>query len=180
LAFVNWPVGVKPENPATVMPRAMEDRIHGYYVFRNQWQDENDILVSALLGYGPKDAYKPQFGPIYLWGLKKKYAFGKFLSAGPADFTPGPNGGVVSTGTQCLGVDFSGASGAPAVLALAGIEGPKPDATVNTTSLTVDGKTILIVTVQDGQPPAVKADGNRIAVGGQTIAWSGGRFVFGK
>jgi hypothetical protein len=77
-------------------------------------------------------------------------------------------------------VDFSGASGVPVVIALAGIDGPKPDATVNTTSLTVDGKTILIVTVQDGQPPVVKADGNRIAVGGQTIVWSGGRFTFGK
>jgi hypothetical protein len=180
MAFVNWPIGIEPENPGKIMPRAMEDRTYGYYVFRNRWQDGNDVLVSALLGYGPKDSFKPQAGPIYLWGLGKKYSFGNFQSEAPAEFTCGPDGGVVATATQCLGVDFSGASGAPAVIALAGIEGPKPDATVNVTSVTVAGKTILIVTVQDGQPPAVKADGNRIAVGGQTIAWSGGRFVVGK
>ena len=176
LAFVNWPVGVKPENPATVMPRAMEDRIHGYYVFRNRWQDENDILVSALLGYGPKDAYKPQYGPIYLWGLKKKYVFGNFKSAGPADFTSGPNGGVVSTGTQCLGVDFSGASGAPALIALVGIDAPKAD---NLLAVTPAGK-VAIVTMQSGKAPEVKADGDKITVGGQTVTWDGRRVVFGK
>jgi hypothetical protein len=176
MAFVNWPIGVKPENPATVIPKAVEDRVHGYYMFRNQWQDENDIIVTALLGYGPKDAYKPQFGPIYLWGLGKKYSFGKFLSAGPADFKPGPNGGVVSTGTQCLGVDFSGASGAPAVIALVGIDAPKAD---NLLTVTPAGK-ITIVTMQSGKAPEVKADGDKVTIGGQTITWDGKKIAFGK
>jgi hypothetical protein len=180
LAFVNWPVGVKAENPATVMPKAMEDRVHGYYVFRNRWQDGDDILVSALLGYGPKDAYKPQSGPIYLWGLGRKYSFGSFKSPGPAEFVPGPNGGVVSTGTQCLGVDFCGASGAPALIALAGIEGPKPDGTVNVTSVDLAGQKVNIVTMQTGKAPEVKAEAGRIAIGGQTIAWDGKKLVFGN
>jgi hypothetical protein len=176
LAFVNWPVGVAPENPEKVLPRAMEDRIHGYYVFRNQWKDENDILVSALLGYGPRDAYKPQAGPIYLWGLGKKYSFGSFKSAGPAEFVSGTNGGVVSTGTQCLGVDFSGASGAPALIALVGIDAPMAD---NLLSVTPAGK-ITIVTMQSGKAPEVKADGDKVTVGGQTITWDGKKVVFGK
>jgi hypothetical protein len=180
LAFVNWPVGVEPRNPAEVMPTAMEDRIHGYYVFRNRWQDENDILVSALLGYGPKDSYKPQYGPIYLWGLGKKHSFGDFRSMAPADFLPGPDGGVVSTGTQCLGVDFSGACGAPALLALVGIEGPKPDDTVHVTPVDVAGRKVNIVTVQSGKAPDVKADGDTITVGGRTIRWDGTKLVFGK
>lgn len=180
LAFVNWPVGVEPQNPAAVMPKAMEDRVHGYYVFRNRWQDANDILVSALLGYGPKDGYKPQYGPVYLWGLGKKYSFGKFLSSQPAEFAPGPNGGVVSTGTQCLGVDFSGASGAPAVIALVGIEGPKSDGTVNVTPIELAGQTVNIVTMQNGKAPEVKADGGKVTVGGQTITWEGKRLVFAK
>jgi hypothetical protein len=72
MPFVNWPIGVTPENPATVMPRAMEDRVHGYYVFRNQWQDANDILVTDLLGYGPKDACKPQYGPANRYTRKAR------------------------------------------------------------------------------------------------------------
>lgn len=185
LAFVNWPVGVEPQNPATVMPKAMEDRIHGYYVFRNRWQDENDILVSALLGYGPKDGYKPQYGPIYLWGLGKKYSFGDFRSQAPAEFLPGPDGGVVSTGTQCLGVDFSGACGAPALLALVGIEGPKPDDTVHVTPVELAGQKVNIVTMQSGKAaggkaPDVKADGDKIVVGGQSITWDGKKIVFGR
>jgi hypothetical protein len=180
LAFVNWPVGVQPENPEKVMPKAMEDRVHGYYVFRNQWKDENDVLVSALLGYGPKDAYKPQAGPIYLWGLGKKYSFGSFRSSGPAEFVPGANGGVVGTGTQCLGVDFSGASGAPALLALVGIEGPKPDGAVTVTPVELAGLKANIVIMQNGKGPEVKAEGDRIVVGGQTITWDGKKFMFGK
>lgn len=180
LAFVNWPVGVEPQNPATVLPKAMEDRTHGYYVFRNRWQDDNDILVSALLGYGPKDVYKPQYGPIYLWGLGKKYSFGNFRSAAPADFRPGPDGGVVSTDTQCLGVDFSGASGAPALLALVGIDGPKPDDTVHVTPVELAGQKVTIVIMQAGQAPAVNVDGGTVTVGAQTITWDGRKLAFGR
>jgi hypothetical protein len=180
LAFVNWPVGMEPENPAKVMPKAMEDRIHGYYVFRNQWKDENDILISALLGYGPKDAYVPQHGPVYLWGLGQKYSFGVFKSDGPAEFAPGPNGGVVSAGAQCLAVDFSGVCGAPALLALAGIEGPESDGTVKVTSLDLAGRKINVLTMQANKAPEVKVEAGKITVGGQTIAWDGKKFVFGK
>jgi hypothetical protein len=180
LAFVNWPVGITPENPEKVLPRAMEDRTHGYYVFRNRWQDENDILVSALLGYGPKDAFKPQFGPIYLWGLGTKCAFGDFRSAAPAEFVPGPHGGVVSTDTQCLGVDFSGASGAPVVIALVGIDGPKPGDKRAVNTVDVGGGRVTIVTLQEGQAPTVSAAGDKIVVGGQALTFDGRKVVFSK
>ena len=147
---------------------------------RDQWKDENDILVSALLGYGPKDGYKPQYGSIYLWGLGKKYSFGSFKSTSPAEFAPGPNGGVVSTGTQCLAVDFSGASGAPALMALVGMEGPKSDGTVNVTSVDLSGQKVNVVTMQDGKAPAVKVEGGKIAAGGQTIIWDGRKVVFAR
>ena len=68
-AFVNWPIGVGAKNPAGVLPQAMEDRTHGYYCFRNRWKDGDDIVVTALLGYGPKGDYKPKFGPVVVWGL---------------------------------------------------------------------------------------------------------------
>jgi len=180
LAFANWPVGAAPENPEKVMPKAMEDRIHGYYVFRNQWKDGNDILVSALLGYGPKDAYKPQAGPIYLWGFGKKQSFGSFRAAAPAEFTAGPNGGVVSTGTQCLAVDFSGASGAPALIVLVDIAGPKAGGEVAVNSVDVGETKVTVVTLQQGQAPAVKAEGGKITVGGQTVSVDGHKVVFGK
>jgi len=180
LAFVNWPLGVEPENPEKVMPKAMEDRVHGYYVFRNQWKDENDILVSALLGYGPKDAYRPTPGPILLWGLGKKHTFGSFKSDGPAEFSPNANGGVVGTGSQCLAVDFSGASGAPALLALVGIEGPKGGGDLATNAVDLGGTKVTVITMQEGQAPAVKAEGDKIVVGGQTIALAGKKIVLAK
>ena len=122
MSFVNWPIGIEPANPVKVMPKAMEDRIHGYYVFRNRWKDADDIVVSALLGYGPTDAYYPQSGPIYVWGYGQKFSFGKFLSGRPGTFEPKADGSglVVADGKQ-LAVDMSGASGAGLLIASIGI-----------------------------------------------------------
>jgi hypothetical protein len=183
-SFVNWPVGVEPVNPAELMPRAIEDRVHGYYVFRNRWQDGNDILVSALLGYGPKDAYRPKRGPIYLWGLGQKFSFGKFLSDGPATFVRGERGGVVSTGSQCLAVDFSGKSGAPLLMALVGIDGPDTTARggelLSVNRVKSGGTEVVVVTLQDGEAPPVKVEGNRVVVGKQTVSVDGNRIVLGE
>jgi hypothetical protein len=52
-SFINWPMGIEPKNPATVLPLAAVDRIHGYFVARNRWQDSDDIIVTHWLEYGP-------------------------------------------------------------------------------------------------------------------------------
>ncbi len=45
-AFINWPLGTEEKNPGDVLPRAVEDKKMGFYMFRNRWQDENDIIVT--------------------------------------------------------------------------------------------------------------------------------------
>ena len=60
------------------------------------------------------------------------------------------------------------------------IECPKPDGTVNVTSVDLAGQQVSVVTMQAGKAPEVKADGNKIAVGGQTVAWDGKKFVFAR
>ncbi len=47
-AFVNWPVGTAPANPATILPHGYTDSIYGFYAWRNRWQNENDAVVTWL------------------------------------------------------------------------------------------------------------------------------------
>ncbi|MEI7766537.1 MAG: PKD domain-containing protein [Phycisphaerae bacterium] len=69
-ALVNWPIGQKPANPATVMPKAICDSLHGYYVIRNRWQDADDVVISMLAGIG---SYRQQKG----WrGMNETKVFG--------------------------------------------------------------------------------------------------------
>jgi len=37
----------KEENPEKTLPKVAEDRGMGQYIFRNQWKDENDIIVAV-------------------------------------------------------------------------------------------------------------------------------------
>ena len=47
--FANYPLDLKEANPARVMPRVAVDKERGGYVFRNRWQDRNDIVVTLFL-----------------------------------------------------------------------------------------------------------------------------------
>jgi hypothetical protein len=69
---------------------------------------------------------------------------------------------------------------APALVVLAGIEGPESDGTVKVTSLDFAGRKIHVLTMQANKAPEVKVEAGKITVGGQTIAWDGKKFVFGK
>jgi hypothetical protein len=186
MAFVNWPIGLEPKNPAGIVPQAIEDRVHGYYCFRNGWKDGEDIVVTALLGWGPKDAYKPAFGPIVVWGLGKRWEFGSFTAAGPGEFVARPDGsGLVAAEGKCLAVDFSGASGAPLLLAAAGVgqapAGADPrNALGNFSTAEAGGQKFLILTLSKGKHPPVDSLGDDVTVGGQTVRFDGKRIVFGK
>jgi len=181
VSFVNWPIGVEPKNPAGILPQALEDRIHGYYCFRNRWQDADDIVVTALLGYGPKGDYKPKFGPVVVWGLGKRYEFGSLTAPKPADFTAQPDGsGVIAAGDNHLAVDFSGASGAPLLLVGIGIGEGKGDATARFTTVNVGGRAFTVLTLSKDRHPEVKVEGDKVVVGGRTVRFDGQRLVLGK
>ncbi|WP_145087227.1 hypothetical protein [Anatilimnocola aggregata] len=181
VAFVNWPIGAEPRNPAGIIPQAMEDRIHGYYCFRNQWKDANDIVVTALLGYGPKDAYKPKFGPIVVWGLGQRYEFGSLTATKPATFTTHANGsGVIAAEEKHLAVDFSGASGVPLLLVSIGVGEGKSDGVAQFTKQMVGGQSLSIMTLTKGTHPVAKVEGDKLVIGGQTITFDGKGIVFAK
>ncbi len=183
MAFLTWPLGVKPANPETVMPKAMSDATFGYYVFRNRWQDGDDILVSALLGYGPKDSYLPQFGPIYVWGYGQKFSFGSFLADETDLYEPQKDGsGLVVAGGKQLAVDMSGTSGAGVLLATIGIgegKGGANDVKLSSQTVTLGGQAVTLTMLVKGAVPEIKVAGDKALIGGQTVSFDGKRVVFG-
>jgi len=49
LAFINWPIGLKPKNPGNVIGHVNADRYMGHYMFRKQWKDANDIYAEPVI-----------------------------------------------------------------------------------------------------------------------------------
>jgi hypothetical protein len=74
-ALVNWPIGVEPANPASVLPHHHVDRVNDYFVSRNRWQDGSDIVVTFSTGGGPWGYHRPKSR-----GSIKARAFGHSFS----------------------------------------------------------------------------------------------------
>lgn len=181
LALVNWPLGQAEANPGTVLPRAVEDKKFAFYMFRNKWEGPDDIVVTALLK-SSRGNYRVSGGEIMIWGLGRKSVFPVRVTGEPTFFEATVSGGVVSTSMGSLGVDFSGASGAQALLVLAGpvegtVQGGKGD-TVQTISTGTNH--FVILTLQKGTPPVAKAEGDAVRIGEQGISYDGKRIRFGK
>lgn len=49
LSFLHYPLDLKPEPPAKVMPLTWAADTFGYHTFRNGWQDENDFIGQVFL-----------------------------------------------------------------------------------------------------------------------------------
>jgi hypothetical protein len=175
-AFVNWPVGLKERNPAEVLPLCTRDSIHGFYVWRNRWQDENDIVISAYQGTGPKGFVSPPSAEssLKVVAFGKKFDWGKLDAEKATHWQPGPRGetSVLTTGGGVsLAVDFSKASGADAMLVITGAaEGQKVK--LGNTELTFKFLTA-------GQEPAVRVEGSKAVVGKQTVSIKAGNLVLG-
>ena len=103
LAFVNWPFGQAEKNPGDVLPRAVEDKAMGFYMFRNRWQDGDDIVVTALLK-NTKGNYDVKGGDILVWGLGQKTSFPVKVTGSATYFEATPAGGVVSTSAGSFGI----------------------------------------------------------------------------
>ena len=170
VSFVNWPVGVTPANPATVLPHAIFDSNKGYTVFRNRWQDGDDIVITSLLGYGPADGYTPGGGPILAFAYGQKLALGS-LAGKAGKFTPSPAGGVTvaDDGAGILAFDASGASGADALLVAVGA-GLKGGANATLHQVSAGGTEVQILAFAKGRAvPAPTVEGAVITIGGQKI-----------
>ena len=179
LSFVNWPFGETETNPGDVLPRAVEDKAAGHYMFRNRWRDADDIIVSALLRPS-KGHYGVKAGQILVWGLGQKSVFPVQVSGATKFFEAGPGGGVVSTSAGSLGVDFSGKSGADAVLVLGGpIRGGVAEKTSGPVAVrmvsTPGGGTFVVMTLTaTGRHPVAMLDGDVLRLGEQRIAFENG------
>ena len=176
LSFINWPIGMKEKNPAEVLPKAVVDKIHGYYVFRNRWQDKDDIVVTVLLTSGPQGYIKIGPDDVMVWGLGRREKLGTFgFSVQTTYYRAAKDGSGVVAGScgNCLAVDFSRASGADALVVMTG-PGAKEGAAVQA------GKTTFhVLTLQQGQPPKIEVAGDGLRIGRQTVGFDGKKIVLG-
>ena len=141
-AFVNYPLGVAPQNPSQLLGKVLAGSQKGFYVFRNRWQDENDFVASIYLK--PEKIKKtwsfPDAGSFRFWGLGSRWAVAGLSERGRAAenvlLTTDPDpiaqlvwrktrsdgSGVVSLAAgdwlRSFGVDYSSLSGSPALVAI--------------------------------------------------------------
>lgn len=195
LALVNWPFDQAAVNPAQVasLPRALVDRRAGLAVFRDRWQDEDDIVVSIHLGSMYPAVYDyAKVEPVKVWGLGRRLDFPAVLSASALRhaqvFADGSGTlawrSLISDrpGDGAFAVDFSATAGVPLVVAGYGpgvgerfrVLSARPerqdfdDGVVrNEHRLEVAGQTVWVLTVGSGEPPPVAVAGDGVTVGGQ-------------
>jgi hypothetical protein len=175
LSFVNWPLGMQAVNPAECIPRASVDHTYGYCMFRNRWQDENDIVITLLAKRPRQHTKADEIGPIWITAYGRDLRWGR-MNGEIKHFEVTQDGcGIVavSDGT-CLAVDFSQASGVEGMLVMTG-PGAPGDSTV-----TVGGTKFSFKFLGPGAAPAPKVEGGKIHVGGQTVEFKNGIIVLGK
>jgi hypothetical protein len=224
-ALANWPIDVAEKNPAEIFPLAYLEEGPGYCVFRNGWADKGNMVVTALMGSSPKAGRgMAAGGSVMIAGHGIKYTFpgmfhtskatySKFYKDGSgvvsatvlpeADHKTPPQLAALPKTPTSLAVDFSGASGAPLLVAQVGPQvghavgywmtisklnlatamkeasGVDGYATKTTVVATDPVNPWAIVTLQKGEAPTVKVDGNKVTVGGQTLVFDGEKIVLG-
>lgn len=175
LAFVNWPFGEEEKNPAACIPQAVRDEKFGFYMMRNRWQDENDVLVQ-IQTKSTRGWHKASTkGDIHVWAGDKKIKWGQ-LRGTITHWQPASDGSAIATSVDgtSLAVDFSKASGADAMLVMTG-----PTAGRGTT-VKVGGREYSFLFVGGDDPPQPKADGDSVAIGAQRVSFAGGHITIDK
>lgn len=205
--FTNWPCDdVKPLNPGEVIPKAVVDSQHGYYQFRNRWQDADDCFTAFLLNQNLRHGYikgSPRGGVLYVFGHGLKYYAANWPSGSKPDgFSSETDGSSVLTirhaagSTSALLVDYSQQSGASAVIVLARAW-PAENADAKTvwfTRATQDAKKgdaalmrywlgdfaggSLVIVIGKGELPKPQFSGDTLTVGKQTYTWRDNTLVF--
>lgn len=183
LALVNWPIGLQERNPADTLPRVLRDGTHDYVVFRNRWQDGDDVVVTAMVNQ--PEGTDPS-GAVVV-GLGTHVADIAGPDAGPVTgFAATPDGsGWIAAKGRALVVDFGRGAGCDAVIV--GIrpkgtsavrplmpKGERDGARARLTSLDVGRLVCQVLTLSaDGRHPEPRADGDVLVVGGQRYAFDG-------
>ena len=184
LALINWPTfqGIEEKNPADCLPRTSADHLYDYYVFRNEWKGPDDIVTTLLINL--PEGTKPR--EVMVWGLGTRNGFGEpKRGAKVTHYAAGQDGsGTLAAGDYALAVDYSKASDADALIVSVGGGTPKPDAKggdkVKVRSVTAGGTTFAVMTLAaSGRHPEVKAAGDGLAIGRQTVKFAGGKLALG-
>jgi hypothetical protein len=192
-AFINWPFTEAAENPEKTIPKAIADRHLGQFLFRNRWQDGDDTVVGVLFGGRSGDRNVKR---LMVWGLGQQMEFcnlkqsivgsDKVGQVGEIKaWKPAADGsGVLTVGGASVGIDFSKASGADAVVVVVGdgatgsLKGGGPKA--RTSTVQAGGQTFAILTLSSGVHPEPKTEGDKVILGGQTIGFDGIAITFAK
>ena len=169
LALVNWPFEMPSVNPGTVLPKAIHDDRWQFYAWRNRWQDEQDVIISILpegakgnMGAKAEESLTIQYaGQTMKWGN---------IRDGITDTLAQAEDGstILTTGDgSCLAIDFSGTSGADAMLVMTGPGAPKQHQYVH------DGNYFSLLFL-GGKMHEPKVTENGIQVGEQVISHQSG------
>ena len=156
----------------------MADSILGHYVFRNRWQDADDCIVAVLVG-ARGDKLGGRNCRIKAWGLQDHVSFGNLGKGETTFFRAAEDGsGVVASGANCIGVDFSKASGADGLVVMVGpaASGGQAGSHSKIVAVTAGGQTFQILIF--GTTPEPRADGDQVVIGKQSIRYDGGKLVF--
>lgn len=197
-SLINWPLGLAEQNPEHALPRAAVDTLHGHLVHRKQWQDGDDILVTAFLqtghaGYiGINDR-----NAIRVWGMGLRTDWRAGLAGTlPVHYESSEDGSgniTVRRGDDlsALGIDFSEAAGVPLLMVGYGPALPANrfrnagrDNGPNVRAQTVQAgdHRYVIITMQQGAGPNITAEGQGpeayVRIGNQTVRFDGRRLVF--
>ncbi len=84
-ALVGYREDTPRQNPAAILDKVLVDEQKGFFVFRNQWQDEHDVVASIYLKRQPRVGgwSFPEVGSFRITGLGTNWAM-----AGPGDGKP--------------------------------------------------------------------------------------------
>lgn len=180
MAFVNLPTDVEEANPAECMSRYVHDEKFGFFAFRNRFKDKDDILVSCQ-PHSTRGWHRAKKEAGELWiqtggkvrkGARMRGKVSHFRGAadGSGTVSVKSKGGEVT----CLAVDFSGASGAGAMLVMTGPGAP------DSNTVTAGGVTYSFLFMGEGKPSKPEVDGDRIVIGKQSVSMGDGKIVLGK
>lgn len=175
LSFINWPFGTEERNPADGIPRAVCGKKWGFYMFRNRWQDENDIVISIQTRNTRGWHRANTKGDVTIYGLGTKTTWGR-LRTDIKHFEPHTDGSAVLSGADgtCLAIDFSKTFGADAMLVMMGPGAPGDN------KVSAGGTEFSFKFLTAGAEPTPKADGGKIAIGEQTVSFDGNRITLGR
>jgi hypothetical protein len=172
LAFVNWPFGMKEGDPIEAIPPAIGDEKFGFYMFRNRWQDEDDVVISVQTR-STRGWHKANTdGGVLVWGQGEKIKWGR-MKTDVKSFQGAADGSGILVGADgtCLAVDFSKASGADAMLVMTGPGAPGGD------TVKAGGTDFSFLFLTTSDEPKPRVEGDKVVVGRQTVTLENGKIV---